>query len=132
MSEETLFHKYGGFSTVGAIVLAFYEKILDEEALVPYFEGIDMERLIRHQTDFLCMILGGPANYSGRDLRTAHFRLNITVPDFLLVADLLEETLEEGGVEDDDIEAILKIVASTKDDIVNEGGASGAASEETS
>lgn len=117
---ESLFHKYGGFSTVGGIVLNFYEKVLDEEDLTPYFEGIDMERLIRHQTDFLCMILGGPANYSGRDLRAAHERLNIVSKDFFLVADLLEETLEEAGVEDEDVETIIKIVASTKGDIVNE------------
>jgi hemoglobin len=66
------------------------------------------------------MILGGPASYSGRDLRAAHERLNITGKDFFLVADLLEETLEEAGVEDEDIETIMKIVASTQVDIVNE------------
>jgi len=119
-APQSLFHKYGGFATVGSVVLSFYEKILDTEELVPYFEGIDMERLIRHQTDFLCMILGGPAHYSGRDLRTAHHRLNIITRDFLTVADLLEEALEEAGVEDEDVETILEVVAGTKDDIVNE------------
>lgn len=120
MSEESLFHKYGGFTSVGSIVLAFYEKILDTDELLPYFQGIDMERLIGHQTDFLCMILGGPAHYSGRDLRAAHERLHITVPHFFIVADLLEEALEEAGVEDDDVEAIIKVVASTQKDIVIE------------
>jgi hemoglobin len=118
--SDSLFHKYGGFSTVGSIVLSFYEKVLDDEELRPYFDGIDMERLIRHQTDFMCMVLGGPVDYSGRDLRVAHERLNITVVDFLAVADLLEETFEEAGVEDDDIIAIIDIVKSTQGDIVNE------------
>lgn len=120
MSDESLFHKYGGFSSVGSVVLSFYEKILDTEELVPYFDGIDMERLIGHQTDFLCMILGGPAHYSGRDLRAAHQRLHISEPDFFTVADLLEEALEEAGLEDEDIEAIIKVVAGTKKDIVVE------------
>jgi hemoglobin len=120
VSEESLFHKYGGFSTVGSIVLSFYEKVLDTDELRHYFDGIDMERLVRHQTDFMCMVLGGPSNYSGRDLRISHERLRITEEDFFTVADLLEETFEEAGVEDEDIEAILTIVKSTKGDIVNE------------
>jgi hemoglobin len=116
--SETLFDKYGGFSTVGSIVHSFYEKVMDTDSLLHYFEGIDMERLIRHQTDFLCLLLGGPVNYSGRDLRQAHRRLNITEEDFDLVAELLEETLEESNVEYEDIEAIMSIIVSTKPDII--------------
>jgi len=85
---STLFDKYGGFATVGNIVHNFYEKILDDGELRPYFKGIDMERLIRHQTDFMCMILGGPVDYTGRDLRKAYSRLNITEKDFYAVVGL--------------------------------------------
>lgn len=118
--SDTLFDKYGGFATVGNIVHNFYEKVLDEDSLRHYFKGIDMERLIRHQTDFMCMILGGPVNYSGRDLRKAHSRLNIIEKDFYTVAELLEEALEEAGVEDEDIQTIMAIVAGTKGDLVVE------------
>lgn len=116
--SDSLFNKYGGFATVGNIVHSFYEKILDSDSLLHYFKGIDMERLIRHQTDFLCLIMGGPVNYSGRDLRQAHRKLNITEEDFELAADLLEETLEEADVTDEDIETIMKVIRSTKPDIV--------------
>lgn len=116
--SESLYDKYGGFSTVGQIVHNFYEKIMDEESLEAYFWDIDMTRLMRHQVDFLCMVLGGPANYTGRSLKDAHAHLNITEEHFNTVAGLLEEALEEGGMEDDDIEAVIGIVASTKDDIV--------------
>lgn len=116
--SESLFNKYGGFSTIGNIVHSFYEKILDTDSLLHYFEGIDMERLIRHQTDFLCLILGGPVNYSGRDLRQAHRRLNITEKDFDLVSDLLEEALEEANIEYEDIETIIGIIHSKKPDII--------------
>ncbi len=116
--SDTLFDKYGGFSTVGNVVHSFYEKIMDEESLESYFWDIDMARLIKHQTDFLCQVLGGPASYSGRSLKDAHRSLNIIEVDFMTVAEILEETLEEAGVEDDDVTTIMEIVASTKDDIV--------------
>lgn len=118
-ANETLFEKYGGFSTVGDIVHEFYEKIMDDESLEQYFWDVDMTRLIRHQTDFLCMVLGGPAKYSGRSLKDAHAHLNITGVDFLTVAGHLQEALEEGGMEDGDVTAVIDIVASTKDDIVS-------------
>lgn len=118
--SETLFEKYGGFSTVGDIVHEFYEKIMDTESLEHYFWDVDMTRLMSHQTDFIAMAMGGPAAYSGRSLKEAHRHLKITEKDFFCVAGLLEEALEEAGMEDDDIRAVIEIVASTRDDIVME------------
>ena len=116
--NESLFNKYGGFSTVGKLVHSFYEKVLDTDQLLHYFRGIDMERLIRHQTDFLCLILGGPVHYTGKDLRQAHVRMNITEEDFDLVAELLEEALEECNIEYGDIDMIMALIRVRKPDIV--------------
>lgn len=116
--SETLFEKYGGFATIGDVVHSFYEKIMDTESLEHYFWDIDMTRLMAHQTDFLAMALGGPSNYSGRSLREAHRHLNITLEDFTTVAELLEEALEEAGMEDEDVAGVIAIVASTQNDIV--------------
>ncbi len=120
-TSETLFGKYGGFSTVGDIVHRFYEKILEDDTLEEYFWDVDMVRLIRHQTDFLCMVLGGPAAYTGRSLKDAHQPLKITEKDFFTVAGHLEEALEEGGLEDEDVSTVIGIVAGTKNDIVTAG-----------
>ena len=117
--SETLYDKYGGASTVADIVHSFYEKVLDTDSLLHYFKGIDMERLARHQTDFLTMILGGPVNYSHEALRDTHVKLNIPEDDFETIADLLEETLEEADVEDDDIETVMEGIHATKDYIVS-------------
>ena len=58
MSEQTLFSKYGGFSTVHEIVRNFYADVLSEDSLKHYFENISMEFLIKHQSDFLSQVLG--------------------------------------------------------------------------
>lgn len=118
MSEQSIFHKYGGFGTVSKLVHNFYDKVMDTPSLQPYFVGVNMNRLVQHQTDFLAQVLGGPANYSGAQLAEAHKHLKITSEDFDMVAELLEETCEEAGVEDDDVKAILALVASTKEQIV--------------
>ena len=118
MSEQSLFNKYGGFSTIHEIVRNFYADVLSEDSLKHYFENISMEVLVKHQSDFLSQVLGGPIQYKGRTLREAHQTLNITRANFDLVAQLLQENLEDAGVEDDDVTAILEIVATTLPDIV--------------
>jgi len=115
---ETLFDKYGGFDTFSKVVKNFYQKVLDSDQVEHYFHGISMDRLITHQTNFISKVLGGPDRYEGLDMKTAHAKLNITVPDFNEVAELLEESLEEAGVEAEDIEVILSAVANLQDQIV--------------
>jgi hemoglobin len=40
----------GGFAKVRLLVSEFYDRVLDSDTLAPYFDGIDMRRLIDHQT----------------------------------------------------------------------------------
>ena len=115
---ETLFDKYGGFDTFSAVVKSFYQKVLDSDQVEHYFHGINMERLMTHQTNFISKVLGGPDRYEGLDMKQAHAKLNITLPDFNEVAELLEEVLEEAGVEAVDVKTILSAVASLQDQIV--------------
>lgn len=114
----TLYEKYGGLSTIHTIVLAFYEDVLDDELLSPYFRSTHMDRLIKHQTDFLSQLLGGPIKYDGRTLLESHKGLHITEEAFARVAELLQENLEDAGVIPADVQTIMGIVASAKSDIV--------------
>ena len=114
----TLYDKYGGFSTISKLIQAFYEKVADSENLAPYFEGIDMQKLMDHQTKFFSDILGGPVEYTGRQLKAVHANLAITEDAFSELAELNEETLEDMSVEDTDIETVMEIVNGVKSDIV--------------
>ena len=116
----TLYDKYGGFSTIHQIVRNFYQDILAEDSLKGYFKNVSMDFLINHQTDFLSQLLGGPIQYRGRTLREAHQQLHITRHDFNLVGRLLQENLEDAGVDADDVATIMEIVVSTLPDIVFE------------
>ncbi|MCJ8314065.1 MAG: group 1 truncated hemoglobin [Saccharospirillaceae bacterium] len=116
---ETLFDKYGGFETFNTLVINFYRKVLDDPNLEKYFSQVNMEKLIDHQTHFISKLLGGPDRYKGKDLKQAHKGMNITTPDFIEVAELLEETLEDANVEAEDIKTIIEVFASFQHQIVN-------------
>ena len=114
----SLFDKYGGFGTVSKIVREFYRQILQSPTLKPYFHGANMERIIDHQTKFIAHVLGGPAEYTGRELGAAHARLKITGEAFAEVAAILQETLEDAGMEPADVAAVMGIVAGARGNVV--------------
>lgn len=109
--SESLFAKYGGVDTIRRIVGDFYSDVLESPNLRPFFKSVNMERLMEHQTNLLCHLLGGPVDYDGRQMADAHKHLKITEADFAEVAKILQENLEDAGVEDDDVATILGVVA---------------------
>ena len=113
-----LFEKYGGFASVSQIVRDFYKGVMASPRLKPYFHATNVDYLIEHQPKFLSQILGGPAHYNGRSLLLAHANLGITEAAFTEVAAILQDVLEDNGIEDEDLSAIMGIVGSVKDQIV--------------
>ena len=88
--------------------------------LKPYFEGVDMDRLVEHQINFISHVLGAPASvYTGKALDVAHRGRNITGEAFGEVAAALHKTLVDAGMEAADIETTMAAVAGTRGDIVS-------------
>ena len=115
----TLFEKYGGVPTVSRIVSKFYRELMQRPTLQPYFARVDMTRLINHQVKFISHVLGQPASvYEGRALGAAHGGLQITGAAFEEVAQVLQSTLAEAGMEPADVQAVMAAVAGTRDVIV--------------
>lgn len=108
LMEQTLFEKYGGFSQVSKIVLSLYDRLLDDDDLGPFFDDVDLPKLIDHQTKFVSSLLGGPASFSDDHIRMAHARLDIRNEHFDQLKVVLGETLADFGVSPDDIATVLQ------------------------
>jgi hemoglobin len=111
----------GGGPAVSAVVNDFYERVLGDPQLVPYFEGVDMSRLKRHQVLLVTKVLGGPDNYNGRPLDEAHAGLGIDSDDFNAVVGHLAGAMKDAGVPDDIISRAGAAVAATEPAIVESG-----------
>ena len=57
--SKSLYDQLGGFSVVRKLVSDFYDRVLKEEDLAPFFKDTDMADLIDHQTKFWTTLLGG-------------------------------------------------------------------------
>jgi truncated hemoglobin YjbI len=119
-AELSLYDRLGGAAAIRPVTEAFYEKVLSDEDLAPYFAFVSMDRLIGMQTSFLTMAFGGPSSYQGRSLRDAHARLpDLSDEHFDKVIRHLALTLEEFGVSDADISAAGAVAESVRNDVLN-------------
>ena len=119
--RESLFERLGGEAAVEAAVVLFYEKILADASLAPFFAELDIDAQIKKQIAFMTMAFGGPNRYTGRDLRVAHAGLvqrGLHDAHFDAVAAHLQATLAELGVGDAVATEVLAIVAPTRGDVL--------------
>jgi len=119
--SESLYNKIGGDAAVNAAVDIFYRKVLVDNRINCFFEGVDMEKQIAKQKAFLTLAFGGPNNYTGKDMREGHARLvaqGLNDAHFDAVMENLGATLKELNVPDDLIAQAAEIAESTRDDVL--------------
>lgn len=118
---ESLFERIGGRAALEAAVNLFYDRAIADPILTPFFAAVDMDKQRAKQKAFLAMAFGGPANYTGKDLRAAHAPLverGLTDRHFDAVAGHLQDTLEQLNVPAELIAEVMAIAASTRDDVL--------------
>jgi hemoglobin len=112
------YERIGGGRAISAVVDRFYELVLADPQLAPFFVGLDINRLKRHQVLLISQVTGGPADYDGRALRDAHSGMNITSNDFGRTVGHLVSALQEASVPDDIIGRLGEQLGGTEKDVV--------------
>lgn len=119
--EKTIYEQIGGAPAMDAAVDEFYRRVLKDEELAPFFESTDMDRQIEMQKRFLTMVTGGPNDYQGRDMKTAHAGIvaqGAKDRHVDLVIKHLAETLASLGVAQGLIEQIGAAAEGVRDDVL--------------
>ena len=119
--SDNLYEKIGGDAAVNAAVDIFYRKVLSDDRINHFFEGVDMERQAAKQKAFLTMAFGGPNNYTGKDMREGHAHLvknGLNDTHFDAVVENLGATLQELNVPDELIAQAAAIAESTRNDVL--------------
>lgn len=120
---STLFERIGGAPAIDAGVDLFYVKVLADDRVKHFFEGIDMELQTAQQKRFITYAMGGAPGYPGRSMRDAHKRLvdemGLNDGHFDAILENLGSALKELGVADDLITEAAGIVESTRADVLN-------------
>ncbi len=118
----SLYERIGGEPAMQAAVESFYRKMLSDDRVAHFFDDIDMDKQLAKQKAFLTMVTGGPNEYTGADMRTAHAPLvsrGLDDSHVDVVVEHLGATLKELGVEQALIDEVGAICESVRDDVLN-------------
>ena len=117
--SASIYDRLGGAGAIKATVEKFYQRVLDDPQLQPFFANTDMDSLKAQQVRFFTQALGGPAEYKGRSMKEAHAPLAIEQRYFDLVAKHLMAALVSLSVPKLLMDEVVAVVAPLASEIVS-------------
>lgn len=117
----SLYEELGGGDALEAALDSFYDKVMDDEPVAVFFEGLDVQSIKAKQKAFWTIALGGTAEYDGRGLRDAHAGPRAEGLDDRLFDRFIghfHDTLAELGVPDEKITAVLAVTEARRDEVL--------------
>lgn len=121
-AEKTLYEKLGGKQAIDAVVVELTNKMMKDPMLGKYCKGMNKEKIEANRAlvaSFICKATGGPCEYKGRDMKTAHAGLNLGEKEWERFVKLTEDTLKQFKVSPEVRKEFLSAVAPLKDQIVS-------------
>lgn len=119
--SESVYEQIGGAPAVDKAVDIFYRKVLTDDRISEFFDSVDMDEQAAKQKAFITMALGGPNDYTGKDMRAAHAKLverGLSDGHFDAVVENLGATLTELGVPSDTVTAIAQQLEGLRSDVL--------------
>jgi hemoglobin len=119
-SKPTLYDDLGGADAIEAVVAGFYERMMADPEIRPFFRGVQMTRQHEKQVQFFTTALGGPNIYRGKDMVTAHKGMRIGDKHFAILVKHLTDTLIEAGVAPSLRQRVLALIEPLRQQIVEQ------------
>jgi hemoglobin len=123
--RQTLFARIGGEQTIAELIDDFYDRVLADPELKPFFKTTSMGKLRRMQHEFFSVALDGPITYTGRPLSYVHHGRGITKHHFALYVGHLIDTLRDHRITDQDVQDIIGRISTYADEITGDVGSVG-------
>jgi hemoglobin len=114
----TIFEQTGGEAVLKSAVEQFANIILDDSRINFVFAGTNMDIFKSRLYSQLCELSGGGCKYSGRDMHTAHAKLDITNAQFNALTEDLYKAMSRVGVRYRVQNKLVALLAPMQKDIV--------------
>jgi hemoglobin len=121
--SNSLFERLGGRNGISNIVDDTVENHMNNTNVnarfLPFKDKPEQLAIIKnHTVDFFQAGSGGPNNYSGKDMVTAHTGMNISPAEYMHVVDDIFMALDKNAIDEDTKKDVLFILWSLKGMII--------------
>lgn len=121
-TTASLYTRLGEKPAIEAVIDKFLANVTADARINARFTHMDdaaVGKLRNHLVDQVCNATGGPCQYTGKDMVTAHTGMNITEDEFNALVEDLVKALDELGVKEAEKTELLTALGGMKGDIVN-------------
>lgn len=122
MMQKSLYERLGGIDAIKAVVGDFAGRVLADERVNKKFAKSDAPRLVLHLEEQICAATGGPCEYTGNDMKSAHKHMEVTEGEFGALVEDLVATLDKFNVPAKEKGELLAILGPLKSQIVETKG----------
>ena len=120
---KTLYENLGKSRGVEATADVFYTKLMADDRVSGFFDGMDISFLRDKGTAFLTYVFGGATQYGGKSLQESYRPLKamgLSNEHFEAVIENLEDSLEELGVPDFLIHEVSDIAETLRENVLSD------------
>ncbi|NMM47894.1 group I truncated hemoglobin [Marinigracilibium pacificum] len=122
-NQKSLYERLGGASGIEALVDDIVENHMNNPVVkarfLPLKENPDHFNEVRgHLIGFLASGSGGPEEYKGKDMPTAHKGMNISAGEYMSVIDDIMMALQKHNIDEESQKDVLVIAYSLKDQMI--------------
>ncbi|MBI4909082.1 MAG: group 1 truncated hemoglobin [Acidobacteria bacterium] len=121
--QPTLYSRLGGIDAIGAVIDDFLGNVIADDRISGFFASTVSSpartmALRQNLIDLVCIGSGGPCEYKGKDMKSAHAGMAITDIEFDALVDDLVKSLDKFNVPLQEKTALLGVLAPMRGDIV--------------
>lgn len=118
ITKESTFEQLGGIPKVEEIVDNFITEIERDPVMFEFFKDSNIDRFREKLIEHMCLLTGGPCEYSGDTMVDVHGGMNISESNFNLSVDLLVNAMNKAGIPHPIQNKVLAVLAPTRKDII--------------
>ena len=119
MSEASLYERLGGGDKIRQIVADIWANHISNPIIKNRYANSDGEHVQQVVWEFFCAGTGGPQEYTGSDMLTAHTGMNINDAEFNAVTDDVLSALDKNNVGQKERDEVLVILYSMKGEVAH-------------
>ncbi|HSY28866.1 MAG TPA: group 1 truncated hemoglobin [Burkholderiaceae bacterium] len=117
-TSDAVFQDFGGKAGISKVIDDFLGIWQEDPRISDKLKDADVERLGFLLKEQITQLTGGPAVYSGRDMKTAHQAMGLHNADFNALAEDLQHAMDKNGVPSRAQNKLLAKLAPMEHDIV--------------
>ncbi|MBE7941217.1 MULTISPECIES: group 1 truncated hemoglobin [Ramlibacter] len=117
-ADASLYQHLGEKPGIERLMNDFVTRLAADARTGPFFAKANLPHLKEQLTDQVCQVSGGPCEYGGADMKTAHADMDIRKGDFNALVEVLEQAMDAQGIAFADQRQLLARLAPMHRDVI--------------